>query len=195
MDCLILEDQVLLADLLVRDLEGLPGISHTAVAHSVAEGLRLCRERPPDLLLLDLGMPDGDGAEVAEALLRVKPQARVIVLSAQCDGFSCSPLLHDAVVAVVDKSQAIDTLHELILPLLRQAAGAALPADPRRRLTERERQVFDLIGRGLSSEEIAAALRISLLTARTHRRNITAKLGVKGAELVLLASAAARPVP
>ncbi len=57
------------------------------------------------------------------------------------------------------------------------------------RLTCREQEVFQLIGEGLSSEAIAERLGLSVLTARTHRKQITSKLGIKGGELVLLASA------
>lgn len=187
-DCLILEDQVLLADLLARDVASLPGVRVCGVAHTVAHAQRLCTQHPPDLLIVDLLLPDGEGMEVAEWLLHRKPQAKVLVLSAQCDRLVCSRHLHDAIVAVVDKAQAIDTLHEVIHAIAwpGNSEGAS---DPITALSERERQVLALIGRGCSSEEIASRLHISLHTARTHRRNITAKLGKKGAELVLLASA------
>jgi DNA-binding NarL/FixJ family response regulator len=188
MDCLILEDQVLLADLLARDVASLPGVRVSGVAHSVEEGRRLCRRQPPDLLVVDLLLPDGDGLQVAETLLQLKPEARVLVLSAQCERLVCSRHLHDAIVAVVDKAQAIDTLHDLILSLVRSDAADVDSADPLSCLSARERAVLCLIGRGCPSEEIARRLGISLHTARTHRRNITAKLGIKGAELVLFAS-------
>jgi DNA-binding CsgD family transcriptional regulator len=101
----------------------------------------------------------------------------------------CSRHLHEAILAVVDKTEAVDTLHGLLQRELRRRREDGPPEGRFAQLTERERQVLDLIGQGLSSEEIAARLNISTLTARTHRRNITAKLGVKGGELVLLASA------
>ena len=191
MNCLILEDQVLLADLLRHELVGIRGVRVVATAHDVATGKSLCRLHRPDLVLLDLFMPDGQGVEVAEELLEVKPEARILVLSAQIERLVCSRHLHEAILAVVDKTEAIDRLHDLLRrELRRRREGIAGPDTDRfRQLTERERQVLALIGQGLSSEEIAAQLSISTLTARTHRRNITAKLGVKGGELVLLASA------
>jgi DNA-binding NarL/FixJ family response regulator len=189
MNCLILEDQVLLADLLRHELLGIRGLKVVATAHDVAEGKRLCRLHQPDLLLLDLFMPDGQGVEVAEELLGSNRDARIIVLSAQVERLVCSRHLHEAIIAVVDKTEAVDTLHDLLRRELRRRREDALGPDCLDRLTEREREVFTLIGQGLSSEEIAARLNISTLTARTHRRNITAKLGVRGGELVLLASA------
>ena len=189
MNCLILEDQVLLADLLRHELVGIRGLSVVATAHDVATGKSLCRLHRPDLLLLDLFMPDGQGVEVAEELLHIKPEARILVLSGQVERLVCSRHLHEAILAVVDKTEAVDTLHGLLQRELRRRREDGPPGGRFAQLTERERQVLDLIGQGLSSEEIAARLNISTLTARTHRRNITAKLGVKGGELVLLASA------
>lgn len=188
MDCVILEDQGLLADLLRQDLDRIPGLSVVGVARSVEEGKRLCRSQRPDLLLMDLLLPDGQGVEVAEQLLQEKPAAQVVVLSAQCDRLFCSRRLHAAILAVVDKGTAIDSLHFILEREVCRQRGSVENDDPLGALTERERQVLALIGQGLSSAEIAARLNISLLTARTHRRNITAKLGFSGAELVLLAS-------
>jgi DNA-binding NarL/FixJ family response regulator len=137
---------------------------------------------------MDLLLSDGGGVEVAEELLLAQPAAQVVVLSAQCERLSCSRRLHAAILAVVDKGSAIDTLHLILEREVRKRMGSSAKGDPLEVLTERERQVLSLIGQGLSSAEIAARLHISLLTARTHRRNITAKLGFSGAELVLLAS-------
>ena len=185
---MILEDQGLLADLLRQDLERIPGLSVVGVARSVEEGNHLCRQHRPDLLLMDLLLPDGQGVAVAEQLLLEKPTAQVMVLSAQCDRLSCSRRLHAAILAVVDKGSAIDTLRVILEREVRRQRSSGAQDDPFAALTERERQVLSLIGQGLSSAEIAARLNISLLTARTHRRNITAKLGFSRAELVLLAS-------
>ncbi len=188
MNCLILEDQVLLADLLRHELAGIRGVNVIATAHDVATGKSLCRLHRPDLLLLDLFMPDGQGVEVAEELLLLKPEARILVLSGQVERLVCSRHLHDAILAVVDKTEAVDILHDLLRRELRRRQEDGPGEESFTQLTGRERQVLHLIGQGLSSEEIAARLHISTLTARTHRRNITAKLGVKGGELVLLAS-------
>jgi DNA-binding NarL/FixJ family response regulator len=187
-DCVILEDQGLLADLLKQDLERIPALSVVGVARSVREGRQLCQRHRPDLLLMDLLLPDGQGVEVAEQLVQEKPTARVVVLSAQSDRLSCSRRLHAAILAVVDKGAAIDSLHHILQREVRRHRGCGEQDDPLETLTERERQVLSLIGQGLSSAEIAERLNITTLTARTHRRNITAKLGFTRAELVLLAA-------
>lgn len=188
LECLILEDQILLGDLLSQELNRIPGLSVVGVARSLADGLALCRRLRPDLLVMNLLLPDGEGVEVAEALLQEKPEARVVVLSGQCEGLSCSRRLHAAILAVVDKGSAIDALHQILQVEVFRHRGSGREHDPFVVLTERERQVLRLIGEGLSSAEIAMRLNISTLTARTHRRNITGKLGCKGAALVLLAA-------
>ncbi len=198
---MILEDQVLLADLLARDISSLPGVSIEGIAHNVAEGIELVARTLPDLLILDLVMPDGNGIDVAELLIRQKNRARVIILSGQCHQLVCSRHLHDSIVAVIDKTEALDKLHAMIRELLitgPSAGGSQSPeappfgapsqAAPSRLLTPRELEVFRLLGKGMTTESIARKLKISLLTARTHRRNITAKLGVRGSALILLAS-------
>ncbi|MFQ6539184.1 MULTISPECIES: LuxR family transcriptional regulator [Aphanothece] len=187
-DTVILEDQVLLAELLHHELDRIPGLTVVDVAHSVEDGKRLCRAHRPDLLLMDLLLPDGQGVEVAECLLQDNPTARVVVLSAQSDRLSCSRRLHEAILAVVDKGSAVDTLHLTLQREVQRRVGTVNQHDPLAALTARERQVLALIGQGCSSEAIARRLTISTLTARTHRRNIIAKLGFKGPELVLLAS-------
>jgi DNA-binding NarL/FixJ family response regulator len=189
-DCLILEDQVLFADLLSKYLGAFPGLFIKGVAHDTAQGLALSRHFRPDLLIADLLLPDGQGIDVAAALLREKPSAKIIILSAQCHRLVCSRHLHDSIIAVLDKTQALELLRDQILGLLdAELTAPTHGVDPWPCLTPREQEILLLIGTGLTTEAIAARLSISQLTARTHRKNITAKLGIKGGELVLLASA------
>jgi DNA-binding NarL/FixJ family response regulator len=102
--------------------------------------------------------------------------------------------------AVVDKTRAYGTLSQEIAELCRlrlaEAREAQSPSSgreavaslPSRRLTQREDEIFALIGRGRSNREIAAQLHLSQRTVETHRKNIVAKLGVSGPELVRLAA-------
>ncbi|KEF42911.1 MAG: hypothetical protein ER33_03305 [Cyanobium sp. CACIAM 14] len=194
MDVLILDDHVLIAQLLCRSLQALPGGLNVSLAHSVMSGIECCRQSPPDLLIMDLALPDGSGVTVAETLLEQRADAKVIVLSADPQRLVCSRHLHHCIAAVIDKTDALDRLSEEVRAIQGTPAVQGVPADqastkgPMEELTAREMGVLRLIGRGLSSEAIAQALDISLHTAKTHRRNITSKLGVKGGRLVLLAA-------
>jgi DNA-binding NarL/FixJ family response regulator len=187
-DVLVLEDHVLIAELLARSLRALPGQVNVTLAHDVTNAIAFCRQSPPDLLILDLSLPDGSGVTVAEALLDWKPDARVIVLSSDPHSLVCTRHLHRSIAAVIDKTDALDRLNEEVRAIQAEAPDPQATG-PLEGLTGREVVVLQLIGQGLSTEEIAQKLKISLHTAKTHRRNITSKLGVKGGQLVLLASA------
>jgi DNA-binding NarL/FixJ family response regulator len=189
MNCLILEDQVILADLLAKHISSCPGVRVIAIAHSLEEGKVLCLQHYPDLLIVDLLLPDGNGIDVAEEFLERKPDTKIIILSAECHRLSCSVHLHKSIVAVVDKMEALEKLRFVMDDLCKRSQPSTIPPEPWACLTPREREVVRMIGQGLTTEAIADRLTISLHTAQTHRKNITAKLGIKGSELVVLASA------
>jgi len=173
--CLIVEDQLLLLQLLCTMLSAIDGIQIAHTATSQAEALALCRQDPPDLLLLDLALPDGSGLVVAEQLAASNPAAHLIVLSGQASGFVCPTALQPMVRGVVDKTSAFRHLQDAIGRCLQQVP---LP------LTPRQREIFRLIGQGLSNREIAERTGLALSTVETHRKAIAQKRGVSGAELV-----------
>jgi DNA-binding NarL/FixJ family response regulator len=173
--CLIVEDQLMFLQLLRSMLQALPGIEISAVASSQAEALACCQAEPPDLLLLDLSLPDGDGIAVAESLAQLNPRAQVVVLSGQASSFICPAHLQPMVHGVVDKTAAFSSLQQVIATCLNQ---------PRAELTPRQQQIYGLIGQGLSNKEIARATALTVATVETHRKAIAQKLGVRGAELI-----------
>lgn len=185
--------------LLVAMLRAHEGLDVVGTALTVAEAKAVCRQHCPDVLILDLALPDGRGLEVVETLIEVVPTARVIVLSAEASSFVCPVPLRAVVHAVVDKTRAYGTLSQEIGEIYRQRRaelfagddGQPQQADPppqQRPLTQREEEIFSLIGRGQSNRDIAALLHLSQRTVETHRKNIVAKLGVSGPELVRLAA-------
>ena len=180
LQCLIVEDQVMFLQLLRSMLEALPGLEVRAVATTQAEALALCGgDQPPDLLILDLALPDGDGLVVAEALATTNPNAKVVVLSGQASSFICPAALQPWIVGVVDKTAAFAQLHRVLERCLPSAG------EP---LTPRQREIFSLIGQGLSNKEIARSASLSIATVETHRKAIAQKLGMSGSELVRHAS-------
>ena len=188
--CLIVEDQEMFAQLVGGLLRSSCDLEIVAMAPSVADGLAAVDHHRPRLLILDLELPDGSGLAVAEHLLAVVPEARVVVLSAQASAFVCPGDLQQAVIAVVDKTQAWDVLVAQVAAYVREAGLRPALLAPLERLsclTGREREVLGLLGQGDASKAIARRLGLSVGTVETHRRNIAAKLGISGAELIRLA--------
>lgn len=179
--CLLVEDQAMFLDLLAATLDQIAGLQVVARAATAAAAVAAAESLRPQLLILDLDLPDAPGTVVAEALLRCNPTARLIVLSGQASSFVCPPALEPMLHAVVDKTNAYQELRQELASLLPAAGNASSALE---RLSPRERQILRLIGEGMSSKRIAAQLAISTDTVQTHRRHIASKLGMAGAELI-----------
>jgi DNA-binding NarL/FixJ family response regulator len=185
--CLLVEDQTLIAQLLAATLRAMPGIGSVTLAATVAAAVAKAAERDLDLVILDLKLPDGDGRSVIKAVAALHPQAACIVLSSAADEFTCPTELARHVVALIDKTAPLDTLRrEVEAVVIRRFGGEPTPTkvDPIKALRRRELEVFERIGKGMSTREIAESLGISVHTVNTYRKAIVAKLRVVGAELV-----------
>ena len=188
--CVIVEDQTMFRQMLHNMLSGVPDLKVLATAASADEGTKACERHKPDLLVLDLALPDGNGVDVARRLAAVKPSAKVVILSGEASTFVCPAGLRDSVHAVLDKTQAFDDLAtelKTLLPKSRGGSSSVRNSEVRDRLSEREYEIFLLIGRGLISKEIGEKLFISPMTVQSHRRKIAGKLGTTGFELVQVA--------
>ena len=185
-------------------LESQPGISVVAEASSADEAIRLPVDQDPELIVTDLSMQGLRGAAAVEALAQRFPNALILVLSMvdsptdirrAMDAGAKGYMLKDAAAAELPEAIARILNGELyVQPALGAslAARAATPpihADPVAALSEREREVLDLLVLGHTNVEIAALIFLSPRTVETHRANIQRKLGVRGrAELVRFAS-------
>jgi DNA-binding NarL/FixJ family response regulator len=126
--CLIVEDQVMFLQLLSRLLQGMPCLEIVATATSCREGMQGCQQHRPQLMVLDLALPDGDGLQVARFLRMLEPDAKVLVLSAQASSFVCPEELEPMVVGVVDKTATYETLEEVIHSALPPQDASAHPS-------------------------------------------------------------------
>jgi len=192
LQCVLVEDQTMIAQLLAERLDRLKGLKVVAVAQTAAAGIQACVEHRPDLLLLDLNLPDASGIRVAEALQLLNPAARMIVISALAHTFLCPEHLEPMLLAVVDKTgSCADLIDEIsvLLPTPNPSAAQAdtILANRLQSLTPRQRQILQRIGQGASSRDVALQLGVSLETVNTHRRQIAARLGIRGAALVRFA--------
>lgn len=171
-------------DDLRHEIVGEAGDGRTAV------GLALTTT--PDLVLLDLHLPGLDGFGVLEALRRVAPEMRVLLLSSHCDAFTVFRAGEAKVQGFVDKNtNTVAVLKEAINTVSRggvyfsemfKRLKAERQKDPRsfdKLLTERERAVLPLLGEPLDDVEIASRLGVTIGTAEKHRFNIRRKLGLQ----------------
>jgi DNA-binding NarL/FixJ family response regulator len=183
----VAEDQRLIRDLLVAVLSRESGFQVVAEASTGQETIALAESTHPDVLLLDVSLPDIDGMEVARAVRKTQPKLPILALSIHEDSHFVREMLHAGADGYVVKSAAMGELVQAILSvtqgrmylspaIARLAIGQALPVSTS--LTRREREVLALIANGKHSAAIAAKLAISVGTVEAHRRNIMTKLGL-----------------
>ena len=121
LSCVLVEDEPLLRDLLTEVLQTHPATRMLGSVGTVAEAIALCGQQAPDLLVLDLNLPDGNGLDVALAVTAQRADTQVIVLSAEAGCFVCPQELRPLLRGVIDKIHAYEALPEEIDEIL---AGA-----------------------------------------------------------------------
>jgi len=196
--CLVVEDHTLIGQLLAGMLRTLPGIGGVSLATTVADGIAAGIRQHPDILILDLSLPDGDGLDVLQALVGPMPDIACVILSSKAEECACPAAYSQNIRALVDKTAAFESLRFEVEAIVRHRLGReekTKGADPLRVLRPREFEVFTHIGKGMTTREIASALGITVHTVNTHRKAIVAKLGVVGAELVRMAAVYSHAVP
>jgi DNA-binding NarL/FixJ family response regulator len=197
---LIVDDHRVVADGLRLVLDEQPDLQVIATAGDGAAALRLASATPPDLVLVDYRLPDMTGAELAAQLRDRQPGIRVLFLSMVVS----APLIREAVKAgargYLVKTQPAEELvdavrraarGEMLVPastLAELVVGADEGAQLLDQLTPRESDVLRLLAAGLDNRAIAARLGIGYVTARSHLRNLSSKLGAHS-KLEILARA------
>ena len=186
LDVLIVEDDLILLDFLVQEVSNKLNAPERVIrkASSLEKARYLVSQRIPDLILLDLLLPDGSGIDFAEDLVIDQIKVKILMLSAQADQHTLSEKVLLNVHALINKADGLAPLREAIWELCRELDSNLPDLDT---LTPRQLEFLRLIGEGFDTAQIAKHLSISFATAQTHRRQITRKLGVKGSNLVTLA--------
>ena len=182
-----------------RLLEDEPGIEVTGEASNGSEAIELIEKLCPDVAVVDMAMPDLDGLQVIHEVRRRAPVTRILVLSmygernyvrnavnAGAFGYVVKNAINvDLVAAVKAVAQGRKFFSDPISAKDLQDEG---PDDPLEKLTQRERQILQLIAQARSNKEIANILNISVNTVNVHRTNLMNSLGLHStAELVLFA--------
>jgi DNA-binding NarL/FixJ family response regulator len=196
----IVDDHAILRAGIRSRLEGEPDISVLGEAATADQGIERCAALTPDVVLLDLLLPRRPGCEAIPELLRRSPRSRVLVLSSQAAPSWVRRALTAGAAGYLSK-RASD--RELAAAIRRVASGegyvepslgATLVVDNSQAaleaLSERERDVLQLLALGYTNQEIAARLFISVRTVDTHRAHIMLKLALESrAELVMFSLA------
>jgi len=198
----IVDDHVFMRDLMARTLgqQSAP-YAVVATAGTAANAIAACAELKPDLLILDINLPDKNGIDALPELRRVAPAMRVLL----CTGFPTDDRISDLAATgahgFVEKTNtwddflhAVDQVSHGEYYFCSHTAGVAPQrgrlqqngqSSPTSPLTAREKEIITLIAQGLISKEIAAKLHISYATVETHRANLMTKIGARNAaELV-----------
>lgn len=193
---LLVDDHRLFCDGLRLVVAGQPGMEVVGTAENGRDALRLARETRPDVVLMDVAMPDLNGIDATRQLLADLPGTRVIALSMHADRRYVSGMIAAGVAGYLVKDCVAEELARAIRAVVAgqvylsprvagvvvgeyagRLAGATPP--PGRVLTPREREVLQLVAEGQTSREIAAKLHVSTKTVETHRRQIMDKLGLR----------------
>jgi DNA-binding NarL/FixJ family response regulator len=190
---LIVEDHPLVREGLARLLDRQSDMRCCGQSDGAVRAPAAIKEYSPDLVLLDLSLKDGDGFDLLGMLVRQFPNLRVLVLSQHDENTHAEMALRHGAQGYVMKQEATQEVlmairtvltgeiylsHRMSVRLLRKLTSTPPGPQPIANLTAREREVFQLVGGGLSTKEIARELNLSVKTVETYREHLKSKLGL-----------------
>jgi len=197
---LLVDDHPLVLAGLRALLAPLPGLDVVATAATAAEAYAAAAAHRPDVVLLDINLPDQSGLDVCHRLMSDYPALKILALTTLNEKSYVTRMMAQGAAGYVLKNASPDELAEAIArvragkkyfseevqELLLQPEPAAAAVPP---LTRREKEILGFIAQGLTSQAIADKLFLSALTIETHRRNLLVKFDVSNtAALIRLAA-------
>ena len=189
---LIADDHGVVAEGLKQLVEAESDMQVVALVGDGREAVQQARDTQPDVVLMDLSMPELNGADATRAILERDPRCRVIVLSMYAEREYVRRALKAGASGYLTKESASRQLVEAIRKVVaggafisaevaQQLALGAMPdvkGPPHTALSDREFQIFRMIADGLAVSDIAGRLNLSVKTVSTHKSNILQKMGM-----------------
>jgi len=188
---MLVDDHKMLREGLRRALEA-EGFAVVGEANEGHEALKMALEKKPDVILMDVSMPDVDGIEATRAIMQADARQRIIMLTMHMDRDVIDRAIKAGAVGYLTKDCSVAEVADAI----RMAANGDLALSPKlaelmlsearktdvgedRLITRREEEVLQLIADGLSTPEVAAKLYISQKTVKNHLASIYEKLNAR----------------
>ena len=200
---LIVDDHTLVSAGISRLLQALPDVDVVAEACNAQQALDMAAIHRPDVILLDLSLPDRSGLDLLPLLHESLPQVRVVMMSMHndptqvrvaldrgCAGFvvkEAAPMELELALRAAASGQVFlspQVSSKMLAPMLNPQRPTGIAA-----LSPRQREILRQLGSGMSSKEIAAQLGISVKTVETHRARMMESLGCRRANDLLLLAA------
>ncbi len=190
---LIADDHALVRAGIRALVERIDGVVVVGEAGKGSEALELVRQLSPDLILLDITMPDGNGFEVLDQVTKLYPEIRVIVLTVHEAGEYALRAVREGAAGYLPKSAASIELEQAIQTVIRgeryispetaqntifEFTNRGTKRDLLATLSPRQREVLRLIAEGKTTKQIAQVLEISVKTVETHRAQLMERLGI-----------------
>ena len=197
---LIVDDHPLVREGLSARISRESDLQVCGEAENVEDALALVDSLNPTLIIVDITLKHGSGLTLVKQVAERKPQTKILVLSAHEESLFAERVLRAGANGYINKQEAQEQIINAIRTILsgerylsssmtNALVGQAIDGKPQARsienLSDRELEIFGLIGRGQSTRSIAKQLNLSIHTIETHRENIRAKLNLRnGSELM-----------
>lgn len=192
---IVVDDHRIVREGLVTLLERQPGLKVVAQAETGTEAVKLARELAPDIVIMDISLPDLNGVEATRRILSRRTRTKVIALSMHTDRRFVIESLKAGASAYLLKDAAFDELNQAIGAVVKggtylssKISDLLIKEYSRKKdgidttayslLTGRERQVLQLLSEGKATKQIAASLGVSVKTIETFRQQIMSKLNL-----------------
>lgn len=203
MGILLVDDHPIVRKGLTMLINNEPDMEVCGEAPGMAEAMKIVFDRSPEFVIVDLSLQNGSGLELVREIMKIRPETNVLVNSLHEESLYAERVLRVGAKGYINKMEGTDRIVEAIRcilagkiyisdkmkeQLLCRSVGVPTMEEnqaPVDRLSDRELEVFELIGKGLSVKDIAEKLHLSPKTIETYRDSIKTKLNLENSRQVI----------